>query len=193
MEKFTEDRWDKEYIEGAHWEKEADRNSTIFAKNLKPNSKILDAGCGSGRNSLEFYSNSLDVIGIDISTVAITKAKKKSSNITFDVGRLEKLPYNEAYFDAFYCAYVLSCTDIEKSIKELARVTKSGGLGLIICLHNTKYLANSYYNNEIDLALFLSEIKTYFRVTSEKRDQYKEEDQHGIHFHERILLHLKRK
>jgi 18S rRNA (guanine1575-N7)-methyltransferase len=45
--------------------------------NLKPNSYILDAGCGSGISSSHLISNSHKVLGIDISKNMLELAKNK--------------------------------------------------------------------------------------------------------------------
>ena len=54
-----------------------------FIKFLTPGSKILDIGCGEGRNSFRLASLGFEVTGIDISESAINKAKSKGMDCKF--------------------------------------------------------------------------------------------------------------
>ena len=47
-----------------------------YEKHLEPNTMILDAGCGSGRDSLYFLSKGFDVVAIDASTQLVAKARE---------------------------------------------------------------------------------------------------------------------
>jgi SAM-dependent methyltransferase len=41
--------------------------------------RILDAGCGTGENTLELASRGLDVLGVDVSSRAIAQAREKAA------------------------------------------------------------------------------------------------------------------
>lgn len=43
---------------------------------VRPSGKVLDIGCGSGRDSLYFHNNGFDVTGLDVSLPMIECAKK---------------------------------------------------------------------------------------------------------------------
>jgi SAM-dependent methyltransferase len=51
----------------------------IVTKNPILSCKVLDVGCGTGDNSIWLAQNRFQVIGIDISDIAIEKAKEKAS------------------------------------------------------------------------------------------------------------------
>ncbi len=51
----------------------------IVTKNPIPSCKTLDVGCGTGDNSIWLAQNHFQVIGTDISDIAIEKAKEKAS------------------------------------------------------------------------------------------------------------------
>ncbi len=59
-----------------------------FEAYLKPGDKILDLGCGSGRDSRYFLSKGYDVVSVDGSkamcNLAETYIGKKVRNITFE-------------------------------------------------------------------------------------------------------------
>lgn len=53
----------------------------IEVLNIKPPSKVLDLGCGNGRNSRVLLERGFDVYGIDFSPSAIEFAKKKKKKM----------------------------------------------------------------------------------------------------------------
>ena len=187
-----ETRWNAEYRKGAHWEVNADEKAVEFINKINIKSKVLDAGCGSGRDSICFASLGHNVSGIDISPVAIEKAKSKNKYIDFRSGKLEELPYSDGIFDAFYCGYVLSATKYKQAIKELARVLKIGGVSCVACLYITEYPDNSFFSNIIELDFLLGLFKKYFKITYQNIDSYWEEDQYGSHMHKRLIVYLKK-
>jgi len=104
-----------------------------------PNNTILEYGCGPGSYSFILAQNKAKkVIGIDISEVAIEKAKKTAqeknlaNNTEFIVMNAEELDFNNNYFDMICGTAILHHLDLEKSFKELSRVLKSGGRAIFI-------------------------------------------------------------
>ncbi|MGE5635147.1 MAG: class I SAM-dependent methyltransferase [Deltaproteobacteria bacterium] len=69
--------------------------------------RILELGCGQGRDSLFFASKGLEVYAIDSSKVAIenltTKTKKLNLDINLkNINAVEGLPFSNNLFDAVY-------------------------------------------------------------------------------------------
>jgi ubiquinone/menaquinone biosynthesis C-methylase UbiE len=94
-----------------------------FLKNKK--GKVLDLGCGSGRNFLE--KKGLEFYGIDFSKEMVKKAKKKPYKKVIKSNAWEiKFPDN--FFDSALYISALHCIpseeNREKSLIELARVLK---------------------------------------------------------------------
>ena len=75
VKRRTTAQWDQEYEQGAHWEKEPDKHAIAFARLLQDGSRILDAGCGSGRDVIYLAKQSHKVTGIDLSPIGIEKAR----------------------------------------------------------------------------------------------------------------------
>ncbi|MEP2773644.1 MAG: class I SAM-dependent methyltransferase [Fulvivirga sp.] len=71
--------------------------------------KILDAGCGEGRNLPYFVNNGLEVHGIDTNPQAIKMLQMmyKDQRDNFKVGSIEQLEYDDDYFGAIICSAVL--------------------------------------------------------------------------------------
>lgn len=99
--------------------------------------RILELGCGQGRDTIFFASNGFDVHAIDASKVAIENInqKKGQKNISLDLRHFkarQALPYDNSYFDAVYSHmfYNMRFTDDElrSLFKESNRVLKNNGL-----------------------------------------------------------------
>lgn len=96
--------------------------------------KILDAGCGKGRNMHWFLQNDLEIYGIDKNAEAI--AQLRSSNPTLPAKRLQVLPvekmsFPDNYFDHVISSAVLHFAKSTKHFKEMfsemVRVVKPNG------------------------------------------------------------------
>ncbi len=113
-------------------------------KYLEPGGKILDLGCGSGRDSFFLADQGYKVWGVDISRVAIEKALKntKSSQIDFRVASAEELDFEDNFFDAVYSGWVLQSVPLESAASEIKRVLKPGGVAYLAFLLNTVFTDN---------------------------------------------------
>lgn len=76
--------------------------------------KVLDVGCGNGRNLFYFLRNGYEVFGVDPNPLAIDMVKELSTALApanplenFVVSSAENLPYKEATFDLIICSAVL--------------------------------------------------------------------------------------
>lgn len=81
---------------------------------LPPGSRILDAGCGGGRNLVYFMGAGYPVMGFDPNPEAITAVHGMASRLApdlpvgaFRVGSLEQAPFDEACADVVICNAVL--------------------------------------------------------------------------------------
>ena len=103
----------------------------ILKERFNSTNKILDAGCGSGRNLQYFINNNFDVYGIDSNENRIKSLKNLNNNQNFKVAKLEAIPFNKDYFDYIICNAVLHFANNEihffKMFSELFRVLKTNG------------------------------------------------------------------
>ena len=103
-----------------------------FLNDLSPKSKVLEVGCGNGKNML--YRNDLDFYGIDFCEKFIDICHKKNLKVKF--GDILNIPYNENTFDSTISIAVVHHLDTKekrlKGIEELIRVTKKDGLIFIL-------------------------------------------------------------
>lgn len=98
--------------------------------NLKPGAKVLDAGCGTGTNSVWLASRGFKVTGADFSEFALSEAR--GEGIEYRREDLTALSLEDACFDAVFCIGVLMhIPDVESALKELVRVLRPGGYLII--------------------------------------------------------------
>lgn len=84
--------------------------SLIDSLHISKESFILDAGCGSGRDSL-FLLNSgyKNVYGFDVSSQAIKRLQSTNTRTNFIVADAKRLPYPGAMFDVCFDVGLLHC------------------------------------------------------------------------------------
>lgn len=100
--------------------------------------KVIDVGCGGGRNLVYFLNNGFEVYGIDPNPAAINTVKALAESlspthplINFRVSSAEDMPFGEEYFDLLICSAVLHFAKNEMHFKEMLltmwKVIKPGG------------------------------------------------------------------
>ncbi|MDD5651278.1 MAG: class I SAM-dependent methyltransferase [Candidatus Nanoarchaeia archaeon] len=102
-----------------------------FISLLPKNAKVLDAGCGSGRDSEYFAEEKLDVTAIDAVEALLKEAKKNIKNVKFSVMDMKNLKFNKGSFDGIWC--MSSISDIKKNevsdvFKNFSKVLKENGI-----------------------------------------------------------------
>lgn len=98
--------------------------------------KLLDIGCGGGilTESLPYYYPKVDIYGADVSSTAISYAKKLGSGkIEYAHIKNKHLPYKNNFFDVCICLDVLEhVPDVIFFIREVKRVLKRNGIFFLI-------------------------------------------------------------
>lgn len=100
-----------------------------FIDMLGGGARILDAGCGHGRDCAEFLTRGLDPIGLDLSRGLLREAQTRTAAPLIQ-GDLRRLPLSRASVDGVWsCASLvhLSADDLALAISEFARVLRPGG------------------------------------------------------------------
>lgn len=106
----------------------------IMKERYKLTDKILDAGCGGGRNLPWFIKNQIDIYGIDKNPTPINYLKSLHAGFKtdrFQVAETDQLPFDNNFFDHVISSAVLhfaeSTPHFYKMVKELVRVLKPKG------------------------------------------------------------------
>jgi SAM-dependent methyltransferase len=77
-----------------------------FLPHVPPGARILDAGCGSGRDLRVFRDRGYRAIGVDAAP-ALVEIARSYSGVPCFVGRLEDLVYNQSFDAIWACASLL--------------------------------------------------------------------------------------
>jgi ubiquinone/menaquinone biosynthesis C-methylase UbiE len=108
----------------------------IEQANAQPGQKVLDLGCGTGTLAImaKEMQPGAKVSGLDADPdmlkVAKFKAGEQNTDVTFDVGFTNELPYSDESFDIVMSSIMvhhLKTPDKEQTAREVFRVLKPGG------------------------------------------------------------------
>lgn len=210
--KTSHQKWIKSYKRDdlPHWAKSykpsllAKKFIKVLEKNGFKKGRVLEIGCGNGRDSLFFAQKNFSAVGVDISpeAVAICKNRRKKlkinkTKVDFIVADVEKLPFKKETFVGAYSIGVLHTTYLKKSFKEISRVLKKDGIAVIhfwekTVLFPSKKIIKNYSIEEVKevLASLPFEVLSFESGVSKTKKGFDEE--YGFHEHSAIILVLKR-
>lgn len=103
---------------------------------LKPGSKILDVGCGAGKQCFsyhEYLKGNADITGGDVSEDLLAQARTENTShatnipfITLDFNK--RFPFEDNTFDFTSCCFAIYyAEDVPFTLSEMLRVLKPGG------------------------------------------------------------------
>jgi ubiquinone/menaquinone biosynthesis C-methylase UbiE len=106
---------------------------TNFLDGLKPGCKLLEIGCGNGKNLL--YREDLNSTGVDFVPNFVEMCKERGLHV-LKANALE-LPFEDNTFDAVISIAVFHHLSTEErriqALNEMNRVLKPGGNGFVMC------------------------------------------------------------
>ena len=95
---------------------------------LRPGDKVLEIGCGIGTVVSELTEQGHDVIGTDISQVAIAYGLNKYDGVRLEVQPAEELAFEDETFDVVLSFDLFEhIARIDRHVAEVHRVLKAGG------------------------------------------------------------------
>ena len=94
-----------------------------FSKRVRCGARVLDAGCGSGRDLRNLRRRGFDAVGIDVSAALVEMARQHSGADCFKM-RLEELRFANSFDAVWACASLLHVPK-NKMISVLTRLRKS--------------------------------------------------------------------
>ena len=126
--------WAPDYdVNLADWSYKApDRVASILRTELPTDSKILDAGCGTGLSGKALHSIGFTTIdGIDISKQSLERADTTNAFRTLRTMNMQQLPLSipTNHYDGLVCVGVLTyLTDSIAILKEFSRIVRPKGV-----------------------------------------------------------------
>jgi tellurite methyltransferase len=111
----------------------------ILRGNIGAGMRVLDAGCGYGRNLVHLLREGCEVFALDADGDGVEHVRQLAASLgagladeNFQVGLIEQMPFADAFADVVMCSSVLHFArdddHFRKMLSELWRVLKPGGM-----------------------------------------------------------------
>lgn len=111
----------------------------ILRGNIAPGMRVLDAGCGYGRNLVHLLREGCEVFALDASEAGVEHVRALAAELApelpaenFRVGAIERMDFPDAFTDVVICNSVLHFARDEQHflamVEELWRVLRPGGM-----------------------------------------------------------------
>ncbi len=111
----------------------------ILRGNITADMRVLDAGCGYGRNLVHLLREGAEVFALDQNAEGVEHVRRLAASLgrelpaeNFCVGAIEEMPFADGFADAVLCSSVLHFARDEGHFRamlaELWRVLRPGGM-----------------------------------------------------------------
>ena len=111
----------------------------ILRGNISPGMRVLDAGCGGGRNLQYLLREGYEAFGVDRDPDAVAAVRRMARELApglpaenFQVASVEAMPFADEFADVVVCHSVLHFAQdeaqLEAMVRGLGRVLRPGGM-----------------------------------------------------------------
>lgn len=144
-----------------------------IANDFVKNKIVLDIASGEGYGAYNLSKNALKVIGVDIDEETVFDAQKKyiNANLSFNVGRADKIPVESNTIDVVVSFETIEHHDKhEEMMLEIKRVLKFDGI-LIMSSPDKEFYSdrtgqnNIFHVKELNFSEFRNLIDSHFKET----------------------------
>ncbi len=128
--------------------------TTLVRRYLTQDTKLLEAGCGTGLLLNRMRQHAGSTVGVDLSRGMLSKARQRNLDVV--QGSVTALPFADAAFDLVCSFKVLAHVEaIEQALAEMTRVLRPGG---ILCAE---------FYNRYSLRYLIKRLKPPTRILSQ--------------------------
>ncbi len=111
----------------------------VLRGNIASGMRVLDAGCGYGRNLVHLLREGCEIFALDANAQGVEHVRQVSAALrtilpveNFQVGLIEQIPFLDEFFEVVICSSVLHFARDEEHFRamlsELWRVLRPGGM-----------------------------------------------------------------
>jgi len=111
----------------------------LLRGNILPGMRVLDAGCGRGRNLLYLLREGYEVFGVDADAAAVASLRETAQQVApalpstnFQDAAIEAMPFPDVFADVVVCNAVLHFArdeaQFDAMVRGLWRVLRPGGM-----------------------------------------------------------------
>ena len=188
--------WSEQYDTNSNKTRDLDKKSTIQTLNKFDFSKVIELGCGTGKNTTYLLKRAEKVIGLDFSQQMLNKAKAKIKDERAEFQKADLTAIwniEDNYADLITCSLVLEhIKDLDFIFNQANRKLKNDGIFFISELHPFKQYSGSKAkfeteNGTQELETYVHHISEYLNVASvngfelvELNEWFDEENKNGI-------------
>lgn len=116
---------------------------------LLKNKKVLDLGCGEGKDLLYFKNKGAKIYGIDSSEKMVELAKIKVGDKNIKNGYFSKIPFENNSFDIVASKYSMQTSDdIDSIYKEVNKILKRDGFFVFLVVHPIRQFMEKNKNSK---------------------------------------------
>lgn len=142
----------------SHTWRTAENSAGYLLPHLTASTHMLDVGCGPATITCDFAQRVNHVTGIEpvtdiLETARATADERSIDNVSFQVGSIYRLDFDDSTFDVVHAHQVLQhLTDPVAAINEMVRVTKPGG---IVAIRDADYHAMTWFPKAPELTRWM--------------------------------------
>jgi demethylmenaquinone methyltransferase / 2-methoxy-6-polyprenyl-1,4-benzoquinol methylase len=124
---------------------------------VRPGDRVLDACCGTGDLALAAARAGGTVTGADFSRPMLERARRKAPEIEWIEGDALALPFADGSYDAATVGFgVRNLSDLDRGLRELRRVLRTGGRVAILEITRPRGLLAPFYRLWFDVVIPLA-------------------------------------
>lgn len=141
-------------------------NRLVSAAHLTGNERVLDIATGPGYIAEAFARAAREVIGVDLTAAMLAIAEERTrqrgiSNISFRIGDVQNLPFENQQFDVVVCRLALHhMQNPARVVGEMTRVCRLGGTVLVEDIYSSEHPERAAYQDRWELLRDPSHVRT---------------------------------